>query len=144
MRNLQNNPTWRHLCCTLPPAAGGTPGGLVLVGMIAHTSAMLIEQIEHERAKGRDARAAVVDATLHRFCPILLTAAAAILAIILVAPTSFWGPMAYANIPGLAVATALTFIFVPALYVIWFRVGTPRQQRHAASEETCPWIPLPS
>jgi multidrug efflux pump subunit AcrB len=144
MRNLQNNPTWRHLCCTLPAAAVALLVGLALVGMIARNSAMLIDQIEHERAKGRDAWAAVVDATLHRFCPILLTAAAAILAIILIAPTSFWGPMAYANTPGLAVATVLTFIFLPALYMIWFRVGTLRQQRHAASQETCPWIPLPS
>src|SRR3954469_8659608 len=69
--------------------------------------------------------ALVVEATMHRFRPILLTAAAAILGMIPIAPTVFWGPMAYAIMGGLAVATLLTLVFLPALYVAWFRIETP-------------------
>jgi multidrug efflux pump len=65
---------------------------------------------------------AVIVATEHRLRPILLTAAAAILGMIPIAPTVFWGPMAYAVIGGLMVATLLTLVFLPALYVAWFRV----------------------
>jgi multidrug efflux pump subunit AcrB len=125
-------------------------GVLALVGMIARNSVILIDQIEHERA-GRDAWEAIVDATMHRFRPILLTAAAAILGMIPIAPTIFWGPMAYAIMGGLAVATVLTLVFLPALYVIWFRVPAPQgahvseQVGHASeAEETCPSILLPS
>jgi multidrug efflux pump subunit AcrB len=118
-------------------------GVLALVGMIARNSVILIDQIEHERANGREAWDAVVEATMHRFRPILLTAAAAILGMIPIAPTIFWGPMAYAIMGGLAVATVLTLVFLPALYVIWFRVGAPREQ-HIASEDTCSSIPQPS
>jgi multidrug efflux pump len=118
-------------------------GVLALVGMIARNSVILIDQIEHERAHGRAAWEAVVEATMHRFRPILLTAAAAILGMIPIAPTIFWGPMAYAIMGGLAVATVLTLVFLPALYVIWFHVSAPGEQ-HAASEETCQSIPLPS
>jgi multidrug efflux pump len=64
----------------------------------------------------------VIVATQHRLRPILLTAAAAILGMIPIAPTVFWGPMAYAVIGGLVVATLLTLVFLPALYVAWFRV----------------------
>jgi multidrug efflux pump subunit AcrB len=65
---------------------------------------------------------AVVDATTHRFRPILLTAAAAILGMIRITPRVFWGPMAFAIMGGLAVATALTLVFLHALYVAWFGV----------------------
>ena len=66
--------------------------------------------------------AAVISATEHRLRPILLTAAAAILGMIPIAPTVFWGPMAYAVMGGLVVATLLTLVFLPALYVTWFRI----------------------
>ena len=79
---------------------------------------------------------------MHRFRPILLTAAAAILGMIPIAPTIFWGPMAYAIMGGLAVATILTLVFLPALYVIWFRIEIPLE-RHA-SEAICPSILLTS
>jgi multidrug efflux pump subunit AcrB len=117
-------------------------GVLALIGMIARNSVILIDQIEHERAQGRDAWEAVLEATLHRFRPILLTAAAAILGMIPIAPTIFWGPMAYAIMGGLAVATVLTLVFLPALYVIWFRIEVPREQH--APEATCPSILLQS
>ena len=69
---------------------------------------------------------AVVDATMHRVRPIMLTAAAAILGMVPIAPTVFWGPMAYAIMGGLAIATLLTLVFLPALYVTWFRINRPR------------------
>ena len=88
---------------------------------------ILIDQIEKEKAQGRDPWDAVIEATTHRFRPILLTAAAAILGMIPIAPTIFWGPMAYAIMGGLAVATLLTLVFLPALYVTWFGVKRPHQ-----------------
>ena len=100
-------------------------GVLALTGMIARNSVILIDQIEKEKARGRAPWDAVVEATAHRFRPILLTAAAAILGMIPIAPTIFWGPMAYAIMGGLAVATLLTLVFLPALYVTWFRIDRP-------------------
>ncbi|MBV8165377.1 MAG: efflux RND transporter permease subunit, partial [Alphaproteobacteria bacterium] len=100
-------------------------GVLALTGMIARNSVILIDQIEHERAAGRHPWDAVIEAATHRFRPILLTAAAAILGMIPIAPTIFWGPMAYAIMGGLAVATLLTLVFLPALYVLWFRIAPP-------------------
>ncbi|MDW5537664.1 efflux RND transporter permease subunit [Azospirillum lipoferum] len=101
-------------------------GVLALIGMIARNSVILIDQIEIEKAHGHHPWDAVVIAATHRFRPILLTAAAAILGMIPIAPTVFWGPMAYAIIGGLAVATLLTLVFLPALYVAWFRIERPR------------------
>ncbi|MBR0682674.1 efflux RND transporter permease subunit [Roseomonas eburnea] len=100
-------------------------GVLALTGMIARNSVVLIDQIETERAHGKHPWDAVVEATMHRFRPILLTAAAAILGMIPIAPTIFWGPMAYAIMGGLAVATVLTLVFLPALYVAFFRIREP-------------------
>ena len=71
----------------------------------------------------------MIAATQHRLRPILLTAAAAILGMIPIAPTVFWGPMAYAVMGGLVIATLLTLVFLPALYVAWFRIQPPEQVR---------------
>jgi multidrug efflux pump subunit AcrB len=101
-------------------------GVLALTGMIARNSVILIDQIETEKAHGRHPWDAVIEATAHRFRPILLTASAAILGMIPIAPTIFWGPMAYAIMGGLAVATLLTLVFLPALYVTWFRIKAPQ------------------
>ena len=101
-------------------------GVLALTGMIARNSVILIDQIEKEKARGLHPWDAVVEATGHRVRPILLTASAAILGMIPIAPTVFWGPMAYAIMGGLAVATALTLVFLPALYVTWFRIKSPQ------------------
>jgi multidrug efflux pump subunit AcrB len=76
----------------------------------------------------------VINATMHRVRPILLTAAAASLGMIPIAPEVFWGPMAYAIIGGLIVATVLTLLFLPALYVTWFRIKEPGREK--ATEET--------
>jgi multidrug efflux pump len=106
-------------------------GVLALVGMIVRNSVILVDQIDTEIAHGRNAWDAVIEATTHRFRPILLTAAAAILGMIPIAPTVFWGPMAYAIMGGLAVATVLTLVFLPALYVAWFRIQEPRENAAA-------------
>jgi len=100
-------------------------GVLALTGMIARNSVILIDQIEHDKAKGLHPWDAVIDATQHRVRPILLTASAAILGMVPIAPTVFWGPMAYAIMGGLAVATVLTLVFLPALYVAWYRIHKP-------------------
>ena len=97
-------------------------GVLSLIGMIARNAVILIEQVESERRDGKDAWNAVIEATLARFRPIMLTAISTVLGMIPIASTIFWGPMAFAIMGGLLVATVLTLIFLPALYVAWFRV----------------------
>jgi multidrug efflux pump subunit AcrB len=108
-------------------------GVISLIGMVIRNSVILIDQIESKIAGGRHPWDAVIVATQHRLRPILLTAAAAILGMIPIAPTVFWGPMAYAVIGGLVVATLLTLVFLPALYVAWFRVQ-PSHNVSASSE----------
>ena len=97
-------------------------GVVSLIGMVIRNSVILIDQIDTEIAAGQHPWDAVIVATEHRLRPILLTAAAAILGMIPIAPTVFWGPMAYAVMGGLVVATLLTLVFLPALYVTWFRI----------------------
>ena len=110
-------------------------GVLALGGMIARNSVILIDQVEHERAAGMHPWDAVVTAAIHRTRPILLTASATVLAMIPIAPTVFWGPMAFAIIGGLTGATVLTLIFLPALYVAWFRIGEPAEGRTPVQPE---------
>ena len=100
-------------------------GVISLIGMVIRNSVILIAQIDEHIAAGEHPWAAVISATEHRLRPILLTAAAAILGMIPIAPTVFWGPMAYAVMGGLVVATLLTLVFLPALYVTWFRITPP-------------------
>ena len=100
-------------------------GILALVGMIARNAVILIDQIETERAQGRDIWDAVVEATISRFRPIMLTAISTVLGLIPIAPTVFWGPMAFAIMGGLFVATILTLIVLPVLYLIAFRAKEP-------------------
>lgn len=107
-------------------------GVISLAGMVIRNSVILITQIDLNISSGVEPWAAVVDATEHRLRPILLTAAAAILAMIPIAPTVFWGPMAYAIMGGLAVATLLTLVFLPTLYVTWFRISPPDPDRAAS------------
>ena len=101
-------------------------GVLALTGMIARNAVILIEQVEVERREGTDAWNAVIKAALSRFRPIMLTAISTVLGMIPIASTIFWGPMAFAIMGGLLVATVLTLIFLPALYVACFRVKEPR------------------
>lgn len=97
-------------------------GIISLTGMVIRNSVILIDQIEKHRAAGEHPWHAVISATDHRLRPILLTAAAAILGMVPIAGTVFWGPMAYAVIGGLFIATMLTLVFLPALYVAWFGI----------------------
>jgi multidrug efflux pump subunit AcrB len=101
-------------------------GIIALAGMIIRNSVILVHQIEHNRDAGRPAWDAVVEAADHRLRPIMLTAAAAILGMIPIMGEVFWGPMAFAVVGGLAGATLLTMLFLPALYVAWFRIDEPR------------------
>jgi multidrug efflux pump len=98
-------------------------GVISLIGMVIRNSVILIAQIDQHIADGEHPWSAVISATEHRLRPILLTAAAAILGMIPIAPTVFWGPMAYAVMGGLVVATLLTLVFLPALYIAWFRIA---------------------
>ncbi len=100
-------------------------GILALMGMIARNAVILIEQIEAERAQGLDVWNAIVEGAVSRFRPIMLTAISTVLGFIPIAPTVFWGPMAFAIMGGLFVATILTLLVLPALYVIFFRVKEP-------------------
>jgi len=95
-------------------------GILALLGMITKNAVILIGQIEAERAAGKDVAEAAIDASSSRFRPIMLTAVSTVLGMIPIAPTVFWGPMAFAIMGGLLVATILTLVFLPTLYVAWF------------------------
>ncbi|MGR9242496.1 efflux RND transporter permease subunit (plasmid) [Rhizobium leguminosarum] len=97
-------------------------GVLALIGILIRNSVILVVQIEHLRSEGMAPWQAVIEATEHRMRPIMLTAAAATLALIPISREIFWGPMAYAMMGGIVVGTALTLLFLPALYVAWFRI----------------------
>jgi len=100
-------------------------GVIALFGMIIRNSVILIDQIEQDIAAGAAPWNAIVESAVRRFRPIILTAAAAVLAMIPLSRSVFWGPMAVAIMGGLIVATALTLLFLPALYATWFRVKRP-------------------
>jgi len=100
-------------------------GTIALSGMIMRNSVILVDQIDQDIAAGHTPWEAVVGATVRRFRPIVLTALAAVLAMIPLAWSAFFGPMAVAIMGGLTVATALTLLFLPALYAAWFKVRKP-------------------
>lgn len=106
-------------------------GVLALIGILIRNSVILIVQIEDLVTEGKDRWAAVIEATEHRMRPIALTAAAASLALIPIAREVFWGPMAYAMMGGIIAGTAITLLFLPALYVAWFRIKEPKQRQES-------------
>lgn len=108
-------------------------GVIALMGMIMRNSVILIDQIEHDRERGVPTWTAIVEAAVRRFRPIILTAAAAVLAMIPLSRSVFWGPMAVAIMGGLIVATALTLLALPAMYAAWFRVKPPAAERAATA-----------
>ncbi|MGE5155304.1 MAG: efflux RND transporter permease subunit [Bdellovibrio bacteriovorus] len=110
-------------------------GVLALIGMIAKNSVILIDQIEQERRTGKPLQEAVVDASASRLRPIMLTALSTILGLIPIAPTVFWGPMAFAIMGGLLVATLLTLVFLPTLYVTWGSLSGWDRHRAAPTAE---------
>jgi multidrug efflux pump subunit AcrB len=97
-------------------------GITALSGMIMRNSVILVDQIQNEMEQGIDPWNAVLDAAVHRTRPVMLTAAATVLAMVPLARSIFWGPMAIAIMGGLTIATVLTIFFVPALYAAWFKV----------------------
>jgi multidrug efflux pump len=108
-------------------------GIIALAGMIMRNSVILVDQIQQDEKAGRDTWTAIVESSVRRFRPILLTAAAAVLAMIPLSRNDFFGPQAIAIMGGLTIATALTVFFLPALYAAWFRVERPA---HAAPESS--------
>lgn len=103
-------------------------GVIALMGMIQRNSVILIDQIEKDRERGVPAWDAIVEAAVRRLRPIVLTAAAAVLAMIPLSRSVFWGPMAVAIMGGLIVATVLTLLALPAMYAAWFRVRRPEPE----------------
>ena len=108
-------------------------GVLALLGMITKNAVILLGQIDAELEAGKDIMTAVIDASSARFRPIMLTAISTVLGMIPIAPTVFWGPMAFAIMGGLLVATILTLIFLPTLYVTWFSLTEKRGDKPVAT-----------
>lgn len=102
-------------------------GLIALAGMIMRNTVILVDQIDHDIAEGHGRHRAIIDATVRRARPVVLTALAAILGMIPLARSTFWGPMAITIMGGLLVATVLTLVVVPALYALWFRVREDEQ-----------------
>ncbi|MGD8380476.1 MAG: efflux RND transporter permease subunit, partial [Gammaproteobacteria bacterium] len=97
-------------------------GTIAMLGIIMRNSVILVDQIEQDIKAGQSVRTAIVEATVRRFRPITLTAAAAVLALIPLIRSAFFGPMAVALMGGITIATVLTLFFLPALYAVWMRV----------------------
>jgi multidrug efflux pump len=111
-------------------------GVLALAGMIMRNSVILVDQIEQDEKIGLDTWTAIVESTVRRFRPILLTAAAAILAMIPLSRNDFFGPQAIAIMGGLTVATVLTVFFLPALYATWFKVQRVQSTANLSLDKT--------
>ncbi|MFD2262300.1 efflux RND transporter permease subunit [Lacibacterium aquatile] len=109
-------------------------GTIALAGMIMRNAVILVDQIDQDIKSGEHPWDAIIMAAVRRSRPIFLTAAAAILAMIPLARSAFWGPMAVAIMGGLTVATVLTLMFVPALYAAWFRVKPPKGDEPASTD----------
>lgn len=117
--------TWSLLLFDKPFGFVAMLGTIALSGMIMRNSVILVDQIDQDKASGLPEWQAIIESTIRRFRPIVLTAAAAILAMIPLTRSVFFGPMAVAIMGGLAVATLLTVLFLPALYAAWFRIKVP-------------------
>jgi len=100
-------------------------GVIALLGMILRNSVILLDQIDQDEQAGKSTWEAIVGSAVRRFRPIMLTAAAAVMAMIPLSRQVFWGPMAVAIMGGLIIATVLTLLFLPALYAAWYRVEEP-------------------
>ncbi|GAB2508213.1 efflux RND transporter permease subunit [Microbulbifer agarilyticus] len=103
-------------------------GTIALAGMIMRNSVILVDQIEQDKGQGLSVWDAIVESTVRRFRPIVLTGLTAVLAMIPLSRSDFFGPMAVAIMGGLIVATALTLLFLPALYAAWYRVKRPNSE----------------
>ncbi|WP_336485940.1 efflux RND transporter permease subunit [Methylobacterium nigriterrae] len=108
-------------------------GILSLIGMVARNAVILLTKIEADRQEGQPIWNAVIDASVSRSRPILLTAGSTVLGMLPIAPTVFWGPMAFAVMGGLLVASLLTLLFLPTLYVAWFGAREPEPREAAVA-----------
>ena len=102
-------------------------GLIALSGILMRNTLILVDQIHHDREAGLSDYEAIVESTVRRARPVLLTAAAAMLAFVPLTHSVFWGALAYVLIGGVGVGTVLTLLFLPALYALWFRVGRPER-----------------
>jgi predicted RND superfamily exporter protein len=119
-------------------------GVIALGGMIMRNALILVDQIEQDIAAGQAPWQAIIEATVRRARPVALTAAAAVLAMFPLTRSVFWGPMAISIMGGLIAATALTLLFVPALYAAWSRVRRPLADSAAAPADGAAALALPS
>ncbi|MGQ0456087.1 MAG: efflux RND transporter permease subunit [Hyphomicrobium sp.] len=110
-------------------------GVIALAGMIMRNTVILVDQIDHDLAAGRGPWEAIVESTVRRARPVVLTALAAILAMVPLSRSVFWGPMAISMMGGLLVATVLTLVFLPALYAAWFRVRPASSVQSVAASQ---------
>jgi multidrug efflux pump subunit AcrB len=122
-------------------------GLIALAGMIMRNTVILVDQIDRDIAAGHGRNRAVIGATVRRARPVALTALAAILGMIPLAGSLFWGPMAITIMGGLFIATVLTLLVVPALYALWFRVRIDEPEValsvHTDLEENPDWATAP-
>jgi len=117
-------------------------GLIALAGMIMRNTVILVDQIDHDIAEGHDRHEAILDATIRRARPVVLTALAAILGMVPLSTSAFWGPMAITIMGGLFGATVLTLLVVPALYALWFRVRVGEGRPDATPAVSEPARPL--
>jgi len=117
-------------------------GVISLAGMDMRNSIILIDQIDHDISEGKSRWEAVIEATVRRSRPVVLTAASAILAMIPLTRSVFWGPMAIAIMGGLSIATFLTLLNLPALYVMWFRVRRDEPRVAPRAGQTANGVPM--
>jgi len=118
-------------------------GVIALGGMVMRNTLILADQIEHDLKAGATMRAAIVESTVRRARPVILTALAAVLAFIPLTTNIFWGPMAISMIGGLTIATVLTLVFLPALYALWFRKRLDKSDADLEAASTAPSVARP-
>ncbi|HEX3162080.1 MAG TPA: efflux RND transporter permease subunit, partial [Pseudolabrys sp.] len=119
-------------------------GLIALAGMIMRNAVILVDQIESDVEQGLTRREAIVEATVRRARPVILTAMAAILAMIPLSRSAFWGPMAVTIMGGLFVATFLTLLFLPSLYALWYRKRLGEQGSEFAGSDAHEHPPRPT
>jgi len=123
------------LICHQPFGFNAILGLIGLAGIIMRNTLILVDQIRHDQQSGLSDYDAIVESTVRRARPVILTAVAAMLAFIPLTLSSFWGSLAYVLIGGVGVGTILTLLFLPALYAIWFKVRQPQWAPEAAVTE---------
>ncbi|MFN3482457.1 MAG: efflux RND transporter permease subunit, partial [Rhabdaerophilum calidifontis] len=119
-------------------------GLIALSGMDMRNSVILVDQVQHDLDRGLPLREAIIESVVRRARPVVLTAMAAILAMVPLTQSAFWGPMAVTVMGGLFVATFLTLLFLPALYAFWFRKRIRAEAADGAGRQSVPPPPAPA